>query len=177
MTALLLGALFCWGNEVSAYTYSEQNITTDKLIEDENDLTITQNSHLITNQNMNIQKWKTMTLNEPKDYNALKGQNYWVEEAYWSSSNYNQIDAEYIGPNTKKLLMHINDDLTSENVGNSKNYGLEVKDYTFAPKKDENTIGGRKMQNHFVYLTKDFKDKYEALDFIHEYYGYIFDNV
>ena len=175
LTALLLGALFCWGNEVSAYTYSGQNITTDKLIEDENDLTITQNSHLIANQNMNIQKWKTTTLSEPKDYNALKGQNYWVEEAYWSSSNYNQIDAEYIGPNTKKLLMHINDDLTSENVGNSKNYGLEVKDYTFAPKKDENTIGGRKMQNHFVYLTKDFKDKYEALDFIHEYYGYIFD--
>ena len=173
--SLLLSALFCWGNEASAYTYSGQNITTDKLIEDENDLTITQNSHLITNQNMNIQKWKTMTLNKPKDYNALKGQNYWVQEAYWSSSNYNQIDAEYYGPNTKKLLMHINDDLTSENIGNSKNYGLEVKDYTFAPKKDENTIGGRKMQNHFVYLTKDFEDKYEALDFIHKYYGYIFD--
>ena len=175
LTALLLGALFCWGNEVSAYTYSGQNITTNKLIEDENDLTITQNSHLIANQNMNIQKWKTMTLNEPKDYNALKGQNYWVEEAYWTSSNYNQIDAEYIGPNTTKLLMHINDDLTSKNVGNSKNYGLEVKDYTFAPKKDENTIGGRKMQNHFVYLTKDFEDRYEALYFIKKYYGNIFE--
>ena len=68
LTALLLSALFCWGNESSAYTYSGQNITTNKLIEDENDLTITQNSHLIINQNMNIQKWKTMTLNEPKDY-------------------------------------------------------------------------------------------------------------
>ena len=175
LTALLLSALFCWGNEASAYTYSGQNITTNKLIEDENDLTITQNSHLIANQNMNIQKWKTMTLNEPKDYNALKGQNYWVEGMDWISSNDNQIDAEYSGPYSIKLLMHINDDLTSENVGNSKNYGLEVKEYTFAPKKDENTIGGRKMQNHFVYLTKDFKDKYEANNFIHEYYGYIFD--
>ena len=174
LTALLLGALFCWGNEASAYTYSGQNITTDKLIEDENNLTITQNSHLITNQNMNIQKWKTMTLNEPKDYNALKGQNYWVESIDWRSSNYNSIDAEYDGPYTQKLLMHINDDLTAENIGNSKNYGLEIKSYTFAPKKDENTIGGRKMQNHFVYLTKDFDDKYEALGFIHEYYGYIF---
>ena len=174
LTALLLGALFCWGNEASAYTYSGQNITTDKLIEDENDLTITQNSHLIANQNMNIQKWKTMTLNEPKDYNALKGQNYWVESIDWRSSNYNQIDAEYDGPYTQKLLMHINDDLTAENIGNSKNYGLEIKSYTFAPKKDENTIGGRKMQNHFVYLTKDFDDKYQALGFIHEYYGYIF---
>ena len=175
LTALLLGALFCWGNEVSAYTYSGQNITTNKLIEDENDLRITQNSHLIANQNINIQKRKTTTLSEPKDYNALKGQNYWVESADWRSSNYNQIDAEYDGPYNQKLLMHINDDLTAENVGNSKNYGLEVKDYTFAPKKDENTIGGRKMQNHFVYLTKDFKDKYEADAFIHEYYGYIFD--
>ena len=175
LTALLLGALFCWGNNAKAYTYSGQNITTNKLIEDENDLTITQNSHLIANQNMNIQKWKTMTLNEPKDYNALKGQNYWIESTYWSSSNYNRIDAEYSGPNSEKLLMHINDDLTSENIGNSKNYGLEVKNYTFAPKKDENTIGGRKMQNHFVYLTKDFNDKFEADSFIHKYYGYIFD--
>ena len=174
LTALLLGALFCWGNEVSAYTYSGQNITTNKLIEDENDLTITQNSHLIANQNMNIQKWKTTTLSEPKDYNTLKGQNYWVESADWRSSNYNQIDAEYDGPYSQKLLMHINDDLTAENIGHSKNYGLEIKDYTFAPKKDENTIGGRKMQNHFVYLTKDFDNKYEALGFIHKYYGYIF---
>ena len=177
LTALLLGALFCWqvqSNNAEAYTYSGQNITTDKLIEDENDLTITQNSHLIANQNMNIQKWKTMTLNEPKDYNALKGQNYWVESADWRSSNYNSIDAEYDGPYSQKLLMHINDDLTAENIGNSKNYGLEIKSYTFAPKKDENTIGGRKMQNHFVYLTKDFDNKYEALGFIHKYYGYIF---
>ena len=178
MTALLLGALFCWqvqSNNAEAYIYSGQNITTNKLIEDENDLTITQNSHLITNQNMNIQKWKTMTLNEPKDYNALKGQNYWVEDMYWGSSNYNQINAEYSGPYYQSLLMHINDDLTAQNVGNSKNYGLEVKSNTFAPKKDENTIGGRKMQNHFVYLTKDFKDKYEALGFIMEYYGCIFE--
>ena len=123
---------------------------------------------------MNIQKWKTTTLSEPKDYNALKGQNYWIESADWRSSNYNQIDAEYSGPYEQKLLMHINDDLTSKNVGNSKNYGLEVKDYTFAPRKDEDTIGGRKMQNHFVYLTKDFETRYEALDFIQKYYGYIF---
>ena len=169
-----MGALFCWGNEAEAYTYSGQNITTNKLIEDENDLIITQNSHLIANQNMNIQKWKTTTLSEPKDYNALKGQNYWVESEDWRSSNYNQIDAEYDGPYSQKLLMHINDDLTAENIGHSKNYGLEIKDYTFAPKKDENTIGGRKMQNHFVYLTKDFESRYEALDFIHKYYGYIF---
>lgn len=174
MTAFLLSALFCWGNEAKAYTYSGQNITTNKLIEDENDLTITQNSHLIANQDMNIQKWKTTTLNEPKDYNALKGQNYWVESADWRSSNYNQIDAEYSGPYEQKLLMHINDDLTSKKVGNSKNYGLELKDDTFAPKKDEATIGGRKMQNHFVYLTKDFETRYEALDFIQKYYGYIF---
>ena len=68
LTALLLGALFCWGNEVSAYTYSGQNITTDTMIEDENDLTITGNSNVINNHNTNPQKIKKETIHIPSKW-------------------------------------------------------------------------------------------------------------
>ena len=68
LTALLLGALFCWGNEASAYTYSGQNITTDTMIEDENDLTITGNSNVINNHNTNPQKIKKETTHIPSKW-------------------------------------------------------------------------------------------------------------
>ena len=68
MTALLLGALFCWGNEASAYTYSGQNITTDTMMEDENDLTITGNSNVINNHNTNPQKIKRETIYIPSKW-------------------------------------------------------------------------------------------------------------
>ena len=68
LTALLLGALFCWGNEVSAYTYSGQNITIDTMMEDENDLTITGNSNVINNHNTNPQKIKKETIHIPSKW-------------------------------------------------------------------------------------------------------------
>ena len=68
LTALLLGALFCWGNEASAYTYSGQNITIDTMIEDENDLTITNNSNVINNHNTNPQKIKKETIHIPSKW-------------------------------------------------------------------------------------------------------------
>ena len=61
LTALLLGALFCWGNEVSAYTYSGQNITIDSPNEDENELIVTGNSQIISSNNINVQKKETTT--------------------------------------------------------------------------------------------------------------------
>ena len=68
LTALLLGALFCWGNEASAYTYSGQNITIDTMKEDENDLTITGNSNVINNHNANPQKIKKETIHIPSKW-------------------------------------------------------------------------------------------------------------
>ena len=53
-----MGAFFCWGNETFAYTYNTQNITIDKIIEDENDLTITGMSSVICNESINPQKRK-----------------------------------------------------------------------------------------------------------------------
>ena len=61
LTALFLGALFCWGNEVSAYTYSGQNITIDSPNEDENELIVTGNSQIISSNNINVQKKETTT--------------------------------------------------------------------------------------------------------------------
>ena len=61
LTALLLGALFCCGNEASAYTYSGQNITIDSPNEDENELIVTGNSQIISSNNINVQKKGTTT--------------------------------------------------------------------------------------------------------------------
>ena len=61
LTALLLSALFCWGNEASAYTYSGQNITIATPNEDENELIVTGNSQIISSNNINVQKKETTT--------------------------------------------------------------------------------------------------------------------
>ena len=61
LTALLLGVLFCWGNEASAYTYSGQNITIATPNEDENELIVTGNSQIISSKNINVQKKETTT--------------------------------------------------------------------------------------------------------------------
>ena len=61
LTALLLGALFCWGNEVSAYTYSGQNITINSPNEDENEFIVTGTSQIISSNNINVQKKETTT--------------------------------------------------------------------------------------------------------------------
>ena len=71
LTALLLGALFCWGNEVSAYTYSGQNITIATPNEDENDLIIKGNSQIISLKNIASQRVKD-------------SQTYSVEGSIWS---------------------------------------------------------------------------------------------
>ena len=61
MTALLLGAFFCWGNNAEAYTYSGQNITITTPNEDENELIVTGNSQIISSNNINVQKKITTT--------------------------------------------------------------------------------------------------------------------
>ena len=71
LTALLLGALFCWGNEVSAYTYNGQNITIATPNEDENDLIIKGNSQIISLKNIASQRVKD-------------SQTYSVEGSTWS---------------------------------------------------------------------------------------------
>ena len=87
MTALLLGALFCWGNETSAYTYSGQNITIATPNEDENELIITGNSQIISTNNINTQKVKKETKYIPPKWTgnititeSCKGWNHKSEE-------------------------------------------------------------------------------------------------
>ena len=70
LTALLLGALFCWGNEVSAYTYSGQNITIATPNEDENDLYI-ENTSITINGNVSPQKKKTTIENITEKVNVI----------------------------------------------------------------------------------------------------------
>ena len=65
LTALLLGALFCWGNEASAYTYSGQNITIDSPNEDKDEFIVTGNSNITSNYTIQTQKKKIETLYIP----------------------------------------------------------------------------------------------------------------
>ena len=65
LTELLLRALFCLGNEVSAYTYSGQNITIDSPNEDENELIVKGNSNITSNNTIQTQKKKIETLYIP----------------------------------------------------------------------------------------------------------------
>ena len=65
LTALLLGALFCWGNEASAYTYSGQNITVTAPNEDEGEFIVTGNSNITSNNTIQTQKKKIETLYIP----------------------------------------------------------------------------------------------------------------
>ena len=65
LTALLLGALFCWGNEVSAYTYSGQNITVTAPNEDEGEFIVTGNSNITSNNTIQTQKKKIETIYTP----------------------------------------------------------------------------------------------------------------
>ena len=68
LTALLLGALFCWGNNAEAYTYNGQNVTVSQFTEDENELIITGNSNVINSGNTNPQKQKTITTYTPSKW-------------------------------------------------------------------------------------------------------------
>ena len=70
LTALLLSALFCWGNEASAYTYSGQNITIATPNEDENDLYI-ENSSIKLNGNVSPKRKKTTTENITEKVNVI----------------------------------------------------------------------------------------------------------
>ena len=72
LTALLLGALFCWGNEVSAYTYSGQWNTINTTQNDENDLVITGNSNITITNTINPQKEKVITIT--KEYTGFVGE-------------------------------------------------------------------------------------------------------
>ena len=72
LTALLLGALFCWGNEASAYTYSGQWNTINTTQNDENDLVITGNSTITITNEINPQKEKVITVT--KEYIGFVGE-------------------------------------------------------------------------------------------------------
>ena len=54
LTALLLGAFFCWGNETKAYTYNGQNCTMDTIQNDNAPLIITDGSTITVNNTINI---------------------------------------------------------------------------------------------------------------------------
>ena len=70
LTALLFGALFCWGSEVSAYTYSGENITIATPNEDENDLYI-ENTSITINGNVSPQKKKATIENVTEKVNVI----------------------------------------------------------------------------------------------------------
>ena len=72
LTALLLSALFCWGSEVSAYTYSGQSNTINTTQNDENDLVITGNSTITITNKITPQKEKVVTVT--KEYVGCVGE-------------------------------------------------------------------------------------------------------
>ena len=72
LTALLLSALFCWGNEVSAYTYNGQSNTINTTQNDENDLVITGNSTITITNEITPQIEKIITVT--KEYTGFVGE-------------------------------------------------------------------------------------------------------
>ena len=82
LTALLLGALFCWGNEASAYTYSGQNITVTAPNEDEGEFIVTGNSNITSNNTIQTQKKKIKTIYIPTTWTGAI--EVWCTEDYES---------------------------------------------------------------------------------------------
>ena len=67
-----MGALFCWGNEASAYTYNGQWNTINTPQNDENDLVITGNSNITITNEINPKKEKVITIT--KEYVGCVGE-------------------------------------------------------------------------------------------------------
>ena len=67
-----MSALFCWGNEASAYTYNGQWNTINTPQNDENDLVITGNSNITITNTITPQKEKVITVT--KEYAGCVGE-------------------------------------------------------------------------------------------------------
>ena len=168
LTALLLGALFCWGNlDVGAYTYNGQNTTLDKITEDENDLVISSGSSVVGNKEINVQKNKIKLLSKAlnDNYDILKGQK--VAQFGASVDKNEDEEGNPIGSPENKIydqVYKVREDLSMQNW-----YGTNTGSVNLMFTKDY------KENIHLVTLTGDFKTKEEATERIKKYYGYWFD--
>ena len=168
LTALLLGAFFCWGNlDVGAYTYSGQNTILDKITEDENDLVISSGSSVVGNKGINVQKNKIKLLSKAlnDNYDILKGQKV-AQFGAWVDENEDE-EGNPIGSPENKIydqVYKVREDLSMQNW-----YGTNTGIVNLMFTKDY------KENIHLVTLTGDFKTKEEATERIKKYYGYCFD--
>ena len=163
LTALLLGALFCWGNEVSAYTYSGQNITIDSPNEDENELIVTGNSQIISSNNINVQKIKVTTYDKAPndDYSSLIDQKVAVLER----CGYQETDSEGnpVGEPQKKeynIVYKVRNDYSMQ-LWAGTNVG--IVNGIFMP--------GNKEKIHFNVITKDYETVEQGKAELEKYYN------
>ena len=117
LTALLLGALFCCGNEASAYTYSGQNITIDSPNEDENDLIIKGNSQIISLKNIATQRVKD-------------SQTYSEEGSTWSDYDSYLAEGEVpSGPLPERVKQWVIQEINKKNYIITQHPESEYNDY------------------------------------------------
>ena len=92
-----MGAIFCWGNEVSAYTYNGQWNTINTAQNDENDLVITGNSNITITNKINPQKEKVITVT--KEYTGYVGEIRYYSRKH-TTGNYASLP---INPNNTQI--------------------------------------------------------------------------
>ena len=92
-----MGAIFCWGNEVSAYTYNGQWNTINTAQNDENDLVITGNSNITITNKINPQKEKVITVT--KEYTGYVGEIRYYSRRH-TTGNYASLP---INPNNTQI--------------------------------------------------------------------------
>ena len=156
LTALLLGALFCWGNEASAYTYSGQNITITTPNEDENELIVTGNSQLISTNNINTQKVKKETKYIPPKWTG----NITITESGSGSFHHSEETRDF-----QRTLFSLPNNPNDAEISqfNKNNLGL------VAIKNNDNTItlqyNGKDLNSTFITsISYDSDPVYDSVD-------------
>ena len=86
LTALLLGALFCWGNNAEAYTYNQlgPNINVDKITEDEYDLVVDICKSVTSNESINVKKRKQQQIEKKETANCVDLDYPWGDNSGWT---------------------------------------------------------------------------------------------
>ena len=112
MTALLLGAFFCWNNnEIKAYTYNSKNESNAQIKIDEQDLIITNQSILNTRNNIST-KFKKQCFT--KIHVAIGYQDYWD-----ATNSGDQYDIVINNNPTQDILDEVNKELASNQYRSS----------------------------------------------------------
>ena len=158
-----MGALFCWGNEASAYTYNGQNITIDSLNEDENELIVTGNSQITSSNNINVQKIKEITYDKApnNDYSSLIGKKVAVlkREVYQDEDE----EGNPVGlpeKNEYNIVYKVRNDYTMQEWAGTN---VGIINYIFTSDAKEKI--------HFNVLTKDFETMEQGITKVEDYYS------